>query len=356
MTTDQLWQGFANFAEFFPFGEMFPIRLNPKRRVMFCNVKRKVRISVGMASVNFIGQAVAPGYLLFFRDFPSAGDNYSAIMVIFGMALICQTFTTFAYLVVWMNCKETVKGFNSIVQMEVEFFNVNSKNSSIPVILLSYLFRLPLITYGCVEIVTMASFLVICFIITLEIYGKILREFYQLREKITWERGNVRLRTLYIALSFGIELFAGFQGPTTAALMAIRESLIVICSIATIRMWRVIPMPLYLIFPTISLVIPILALNLLPKAAHCYDRSVKLLQTWRNVASLDDGILRRRLRGRGTLGSRAHKRATAALRPIKIYATVLGTRLFMAKKSTKGSFLYSCLDATMSGLVTFNNA
>lgn len=237
-----------------------------------------------------------------------------------------------------------------------EFFNISSRNSSRPVILLSYLIRLPLITYGCVEIVKTLSFLVICFIITLEIYEQVLHDFHNLRGKMVSNEGNVRLRTLYVALSFGSELLIAFQGPTTAALMAIGGSLIVVCSIATIRMWNVIPMPIYLIFPMITTVIPILSLILLPKAANCYDRSVKLLQTWRNVTSLDDGIQRSRLGGRGTLGSRARKRATAALRPFKVYATMLGTKLFMAKRSTKGRFLYSCVDATMTGLVTFNNA
>ncbi|OXA54084.1 hypothetical protein Fcan01_10359 [Folsomia candida] len=221
--------------------------------------------------------------------------------------------------------------------------------------LFSYLMRFPFAVSSLTKIFGIISFVIIISIILLQIGARfIVEQFHELRDEMITSVGNVRLRTLYISLLIGMNLLSALQAPITAALMAFGYLLIVIGTIATIRMWDVIPMPVYLIFPTIAMVTPLVTLMLLPRMSYCYEGSIELLRTWRKVTSWEVGVERwRRHGGRGSLESRINQRATAALQPCKLYASVGAVKLYVLKRSTKATFLYKCVETSVSGLVSF---
>lgn len=224
---------------------------------------------------------------------------------------------------------------------------------SILMSLLSYILRFIVVASCTFEFSRIVCLLVTIFAIQLEVVSSGLDQFHGMRGKLTSSRGNVKLRSLYVGLGIGIGFTSRVQGPTTATLMALAHMLAAVCTIAMIRMWDIIPMPLYLIFPTIAICVPTFVLTLLPRACNCYETSAKLLRTWRDVTAWDDGVKRGQFGGRGTFGSRERVRTTAALRPYKLYASVAGVTLYVLKKSTKTTFLYSCMDTTVNGLVSF---
>lgn len=134
--------------------------------------------------------------------------------------------------------------------------------------------------------------------------------------------------------------------------MAFGQLEVVVCSIGTIRMWDIIPMPLYLICPTTAVAAVTIVLLLLPRASRCYDDSSKLLKTWTNVTARGAAYENRLLDKRVLMEYRACHKAIIALRPCKIFANISGVKLFMGKRSTKTTFLSSCVDAIVDGLVT----
>lgn len=243
------------------------------------------------------------------------------------------------------------------------------------------------------EIARVIAFIIVDCMIPLQIIVDLIAHFQTAKERLNQEEDNFRLRMLYVGLGVGINQCSELQGPITAALMAFGQSLIVVCNIATIKMWSVIPLPLYLIFPTLSVVIPIIVLILLPRASHCYERSMEQLKGWRLMVGLDEGRWKQEIklgqqqeqRQRATtsmprsttvtrptttsstidvaqtlrvdtwtqIARAARRRSVGALRPYKIYAQVGGAKLYVAKRSTKTTFFYSCIDATVTGLVTF---
>lgn len=216
-----------------------------------------------------------------------------------------------------------------------------------PLSLISYVIRIPVVILSSFEFVRIVTLLLMYFTIQLQVISSVVDQFHSIRGRMILPWGNVRLRALYVGLGIAIEFSSGVQGPTTAALMALSQMLAAICIIATIRMRGVIPMPLYLIFPTIAVFVPILVLMLLPRASNCYDKSVILLLSWRDVTSWDCA------RKGGMCESRARKKATGALRPYRVYASMAGVKLYMMKRSTKATFLHSCMDATVTGFFTF---
>lgn len=117
-------------------------------------------------------------------------------------------------------------------------------------------------------------------------------------------------------------------------------------------MWDIIPMPLYLICPTTAVAAVTIVLLLLPRASRCYDDSSKLLKTWTNVTARGAAYENRLLDKRVLMEYRACHKAIIALRPCKIFANISGVKLFMGKRSTKTTFLSSCVDAIVDGLVT----
>lgn len=118
MSTDLLWQAFSYHARYFPSGGIFPIGLNPTKRVMYCNGGRKVWISVATILTAFSNFVLVPAYLLTFRAFPPPGDNYSVTLLHVAFGIIVHSFTIVIYIFIWLYHSDTVKGFNNIVGME----------------------------------------------------------------------------------------------------------------------------------------------------------------------------------------------------------------------------------------------
>lgn len=136
-------------------------------------------------------------------------------------------------------------------------------------------------------------------------------------------------------------------------LIAFSQVLITISSMGTIRMFGVMPMPHYLIFPGSASGALIITLVLLPRASYLHDQSVKLLQSWGKVASRGAVMEKSLFYKRNLVEYRACCKAISSLRPYQIYASVAGAKLFMAKRSTKATFFNCCADATISGLMSF---
>jgi hypothetical protein len=114
-------------------------------------------------------------------------------------------------------------------------------------------------------------------------------------------------------------------------LLFIGESILVVSSYASIRMQDRIPMPFYLILPSLAFFVFLLIMILFPGASDVYEDSLAFLEAMRLVP------------GR----NRYWRKAWKAERAIGIS---MGG-LFVAKQSTKSTFLVQCIDATIDALL-----
>jgi hypothetical protein len=109
------------------------------------------------------------------------------------------------------------------------------------------------------------------------------------------------------------------------------EYILVVCIYASIRMRDTIPMPFYLALPCLSCFVLLLIMVLFPTASDIYEDSLAFLKAMRLIP------------GR----NRYWRRAWKAERAISVS---MGG-LFVAKRSTKSTFLVQCIDNTINALL-----
>ena len=189
------------------------------------------------------------------------------------------------------------------------------------------------------------SYLVLVCIIPLQIIMKISSDLEKLKFGLVFERSGSRLRNIFSGLYLAIDLCSSFQGPTTAAAMALGQWLFVLMTVAVVKMHHILPPPLLVAAINVVVLIPAIILVLMPKAANVYEASAALLRSWVFVVETDYAKTRSKDR-------LARKLFVKALRPYKLYASIGQAKIFMAKRSTKSTYFASLLDWSVNGIVS----
>lgn len=106
----------------------------------------------------------------------------------------------------------------------------------------------------------------------------------------------------------------------------------------SIKMYDTVPMPLYLYFPSISVLMPGMIKILLPMAIKIYEGAKVLNGKWKVLASFckeDVKYLRRKLR---------------ATKILQVYGGIFGFRFYHCRNSTMSDYAYVIMDYTISAL------
>jgi hypothetical protein len=111
------------------------------------------------------------------------------------------------------------------------------------------------------------------------------------------------------------------------------QSILVLSSYATIKMHDIIPMPFYLGMPCLSVYVVLIIMSLFPSASNIYEESDRFLNLVRGIYMRD-------------------KYWRKAWRSQPAIRMEFGP-LFFAKKSTKTTFLASCVDCIFDALLTY---
>jgi hypothetical protein len=117
------------------------------------------------------------------------------------------------------------------------------------------------------------------------------------------------------------------------SLLFFGQSVLVLSNYATIKMHDRIPMPFYLVMPFLSVFIVVLISVLFPAASDVHEGSLEFLRSVHLIV------------GR----SKYWRKVWRAERPLRF--NVGG--LFRAKRSTKTTFFYQCIDFTVTALMLF---
>lgn len=134
-------------------------------------------------------------------------------------------------------------------------------------------------------------------------------------------------------------LFYDIFSNIAAVLMGAGFLLNISFNYVTLKLYHVVPMPMYLWFPTVSVLIPILIAILLPMMINVYEGSVQVqnLWGWHSGKSRDLKYLRRRLLG---------------ARPLRMTTGIGGVNFYFFKQSTKVTFYSAIIDYTINALLS----
>jgi hypothetical protein len=130
-----------------------------------------------------------------------------------------------------------------------------------------------------------------------------------------------------------IELFNESCYYLLPSLLLFGQIMLILGNYATIKMQDTIPMPFYLIMPSVSLIVVVNVAVLFPAASDVYEGSLEFL---RSV----DLIVGR---------SKYWRKVWRAERPLRFNFG----GYFLAKRSTKTTFFYQCIDFTVTALMLF---
>lgn len=130
-----------------------------------------------------------------------------------------------------------------------------------------------------------------------------------------------------------------FFANIAAILMGSAIILSVLFNFMSIKLYSVIPMPLYLFFPSVAVLIPVIADTLMPLSIRVNEKAQNLKEKWsRNfVHSAGRKYLRRKLMG---------------INPLHILCGIGGFNFLKLIKSTKAWFYAQILNYSISALLT----
>jgi hypothetical protein len=115
----------------------------------------------------------------------------------------------------------------------------------------------------------------------------------------------------------------------------------VICNFVTLKLYHVVPMPFYLYFPSVSILIPIIVTILLPIVVQIYENANKLRVKWGQNIHL------------GSISEMKHlKRRLRAIHVVRIYGGLFGFSLWEMNNCTKTAYIFAMVNYTINALLS----
>jgi hypothetical protein len=100
-------------------------------------------------------------------------------------------------------------------------------------------------------------------------------------------------------------------------------------------------MPLFLLFPTVAVIVPILTHLELPDAIMIFEGTSKILRNWKFLTSMYPSSQRK-----------YYLRKLKAIRPSRFHASLAGFNLYKLKHCTKSTYYFTTLKNTIDALVS----
>lgn len=141
------------------------------------------------------------------------------------------------------------------------------------------------------------------------------------------------------ALEITVISSSHFTTPMVALVMLIGIIGTVQCNFVALKMHRVIHLPLYLVFPTFGVLLPIIAMIMMPLMIAIFERTKELRRRWQYLLLLCKlkGYVLRKIR---------------ATRHIGIYGGLMHNNFYICKKSTQTTYLSVMVYYTITALIS----
>jgi hypothetical protein len=150
------------------------------------------------------------------------------------------------------------------------------------------------------------------------------------------------LYLLYTRLMLIIQKVDNFVTPAATGLLSGTFCLLILSNLVTIRLSSVVPMPFFMVFPTLSLVVPITNCLMIPQAVRVFEDGSLILKEWKVMLPL---------LGPGVARAYRVKRLRA-LKPCRLHAGLGIVKFFYFKRSTFLSYCGLSLYYTVNVLLS----
>jgi hypothetical protein len=150
------------------------------------------------------------------------------------------------------------------------------------------------------------------------------------------------LYLLYTRLIIITQKIDNFVTPATTGLLSGSFCLLILSNLVTIRLSSVVPMPFFMVFPTLSLVVPLAHCLMFPQAVRVFEDGSLILMQWKFLLPL---------LGPGVARAYRVKRLRA-LKPCRLHAGLGIAKFFYYKRSTFLNFCGLCLYYTVNALLS----
>jgi len=197
-------------------------------------------------------------------------------------------------------------------------------------------FRFLIILCLALDLARMVSLLMILSVGGLQMIMEINYIIYRMAHPSQHPQEFSKYFKFYTALRVTLTITTNFNAPLLAQLMTLAMAAGVFCNFGTIRFQAALPLPLYIFFPIISVVLPIMLYCTFPDATNVFEDSKRLIRNWKVE------LLRSR-------PNRLNLKRLESVYPIRLFAGLGGFNFFHLKNSTKSTYFVNGIIQT-----TFN--
>jgi hypothetical protein len=170
----------------------------------------------------------------------------------------------------------------------------------------------------------------------------ILSVIFRLQEK-SGKNNDELIISIYNTVSIVVKIGHDFLITNTFIHMSILFAMEVICNFVTLKLYHVIPMPFYLYFPSVSILVPICVQIMLPVMTRIFMEGSKLVRKWEQNIH----------KGSSSRSEMKYlKRKLKSVRVIQMTGGILRFNLYEMNNSTKASFLYVTIEYTINALLS----
>jgi hypothetical protein len=203
-----------------------------------------------------------------------------------------------------------------IILFPIDIFSELQKYRVLPAVISSNYYslqlyniiRIPITSIFAIQTCRMMSNMVIsvavgCHLTLSIIYhiDRISSESMSLNNHIRYGNQMSQLISKYKQLAILFNIGHGYICTTTIIALSVNLAIEVVCNFVSLKLYHVIPMPFYLFFPSVSILIPVTFMILLPIMVNTYENGVNRYGKWKqNIyhCSLHEmKYLKKKLRG-----------------------------------------------------------
>lgn len=159
-------------------------------------------------------------------------------------------------------------------------------------------------------------------------------------QRISILRSATRILQEHKGLEIILAMADEFLSFAALVFMGIGLILSVLFNFVSLKMYHTIPMPLYLYFPSVSVLIVCVILVMLPLLIDVFERDVKIHGKWKYYCA------------RRKCNFKFISRLLKGTKVIRFNAVVPGFKIYELKKGVKPRYLYEVVDYTVTALLS----
>jgi len=151
-----------------------------------------------------------------------------------------------------------------------------------------------------------------------------------------------RHHSLYCRLQLIISILHGLVSPAAIGIMSLGLLVSITFNFASLRMYGIIPMPMFLFYPVVAAIVPLLAHTLLPEGTMAYETTKAITQTWSYTVRHSNSPKH----------TKYILKKIKSIRPAGFYAGIGGFNLYLLKNSTKSTYYWIMVEYTLDCLLS----